>query len=102
MPKVAVELINIDEDLAEKAVGKMIDALALIAQPIKKSILIEPHDETRGIWAKFELKDPEESTTSSYRQALVAAVKSFLLMHTHINNKVNVHVTVYNDKGDNE
>ena len=102
MPKVAVELINIDEDQAEKAVEKTIDALSLIIQPIKKSILIEPHDEVRGVWAKFDVKDTEDSSSSSYRQALVAAVKSFLLMQTHVNNKVNVHVRVYSDKGDTE
>lgn len=101
MSKVAVELINIDEDLAEKAVQKTIDALAVIVQPIKKSIEIEPHDDVRGIWAKFDIKDTI-TPSSSYNKALVAAVKSLILMQESINSKVNVHVTVYDDKGDNE
>lgn len=101
MPKVALELINIDEDQAEKFVQRTIETLSLIVQPIKKSIVIEPHDDVRGIWARFDVKDVE-SPSSSYNKALAAATKSIILMQMHPNAKAVVHVVISNDKGENE
>lgn len=101
MPKVAVELINIDEDQAEKFVQKTIETLAQVVQPIKKSVVVEPHDDVRGIWARFDVKETE-SPSPSYNKALVAAVKSLLMMQIHPNTKAVVHVIVSNDKGEKE
>jgi len=99
MLKVAVELVNIDEVLAENNVKKTVDALALVAQPIKKSLVIEPHDDVRGVWASFTVKEPEDYSPM-YDKALVAAIKSVVLVQEYVGKNANVHVTVSNDKGD--
>ena len=101
MLKVALELINIDEDQAEKCVEKTIETLSLIVHPIKKSIVVEPHDDVRGVWARFDVKDVE-SPSSSFNKALAAAIKSIVLMQVHPNTKAVVHVVIGNDKGEKE
>jgi hypothetical protein len=56
MKKFDAYIINIDEDVAEKAFRKAVkalDALDIILIS-EKSIMIEPHDDYRGIVASFK------------------------------------------------
>jgi hypothetical protein len=100
MQRVAIEVVNVDEDVAEKAVRKAIAALSVITELDLRTIVVEPHDEVRGVWASVDLPDPELSP-SAFRQSTAAAVKALVNAQLYVNNKSNVHVTVTgNDKGD--
>jgi len=56
MKRLDVYIINIDEDLAEKAFLRAIDAVntlnLIIVNP--KSVVVEPHDDYRGVAATFK------------------------------------------------
>jgi hypothetical protein len=56
MKRLDVYIINIDEDLAEKAFLRAVDAVntlnLIIVNP--KSVVVEPHDDYRGVAATFK------------------------------------------------
>jgi len=56
MKKFDAYVINVDEDLAEKAFLRAIDAInalnIILINP--KSVVVEPHDEYRGVAASFK------------------------------------------------
>ena len=56
MKRLGVYIINIDEDLAEKAFLRAVDAVntlnLIIVNP--KSVVVEPHDDYRGVAATFK------------------------------------------------
>jgi hypothetical protein len=49
-------IINVDEDVAEKAFNNALAALSLInlIKVSPKSVVVEPHDDFRGIAARFK------------------------------------------------
>jgi hypothetical protein len=55
MKQLVVYIINVDEDVAEKAFNRSIDALALlnIIKFSPKTVSVEPHDDYRGIVARL-------------------------------------------------
>jgi hypothetical protein len=56
MKRLDVYIINIEEDLAEKAFLRAVDAVntlnLIIVNP--KSVVVEPHDDYRGVAATFK------------------------------------------------
>jgi hypothetical protein len=98
MQQLSIEIVNVDEDIAEQAVNTLVDALTLIVDPIKKSLKVEPHDETRGVWASFELKEHAMSSSTSYKKAVVSAAKSIVELQFHNISKANVYVTMTDNK----
>jgi len=56
MKRLDVYIINIDEDIAEKAFLRAVDAVntlnLIIVNP--KSVVVEPHDDYRGVAATFK------------------------------------------------
>ena len=100
MQRLSIEIVNVDEEVAENAVNVMLQALTPVVDHIKKSLNIEPHDEARGIWASLDLKDHATSSTSSYKQSVVAAVKAVLNLQFHNVAKANVYVTLTDNKGE--
>lgn len=63
MKRYAIEVVNVDEELAEKAVRESVTALATICPQIKvKSLRIEPHDDTRGVYCGLDVDDSEHQS----------------------------------------
>jgi hypothetical protein len=56
MKRLVVYIVSVDEDIAEKALRSAIDSLAPLnlVKVSPKSVDVEPHDDYRGIVAKFE------------------------------------------------
>lgn len=51
-----IEIASIDEDMAEEGVRKAVQALAEIHPQVRyKSLQIEPHDDTRGVFCGLEV-----------------------------------------------
>ena len=71
MKRLDAYIINVDEDLAEKAFLRAIDAVnalnIIIINP--KSVVVEPHDDYRGVTATFKysyvLVEAEQNKTAS-------------------------------------
>jgi hypothetical protein len=76
MKRLVVYVINVDEDLAEKALNSAIEATSFLPfiDVKKKSLTVEPHDDYRGIVASFDyelsITDPDDART---RKASIAA-----------------------------
>jgi hypothetical protein len=102
MQRLSIEIVNVDEAIAEDAVNTLIDALSHIVEPIKKSLKVEPHDDARGIWATLELKTHAMSSASVYKQGVVASAKSLLNLQFHNITKANVYVTLTNENGEKQ
>jgi hypothetical protein len=100
MQRLSIEIVNVDEAIAEDAVNTLIDALSHIVEPIKKSLKVEPHDDARGIWATIELKTHAMSSSSAYKQSVVASAKALLNLQFHHVTKATVHVTLTAEKGE--
>jgi hypothetical protein len=56
MKRLVVYIVNVDEDVAEKALKNAVDSLPPLnlIKVSPKSVDVEPHDDYRGIVAKFE------------------------------------------------
>ena len=56
MKRLVVYIVNVDEDIAEKALRNAVDSLVPLnlAKVSPKSVEVEPHDDYRGVVAKFE------------------------------------------------
>ena len=56
MKRLVVYIVSVDEDIAEKALRNAIDSLPSLnlVKVSSKSVDVEPHDDYRGIVAKFE------------------------------------------------
>lgn len=93
MHRLAIEIANIDEDMAEKAFHKMVESLSLITELDKKSVQVEPHDDVRGVWASVDLLDPE-FPSQVWRQSMVAATKSLLNAILYNVTKATIHVMI--------
>jgi hypothetical protein len=75
MKRLVVYVINVDEDVAEKAFNNAVEATSLLPfVDIKKnSVDVEPHDDFRGIVASFDydlsIPDPDDA---SMKKAAIA------------------------------
>jgi hypothetical protein len=72
MKRCTIQVVNVDEDVAEKALEKAVDALSRLVSTVtfkEKSITVDPHDDYRGIYASFDyeftLKEGNESKNAS-------------------------------------
>ena len=80
MRKVILEVTSIDEDLAAKHVRNAIGSLALIVPELQhERIQIEPHDDTRGVFAAVDL-ELSGKHTGGYISQLVTTIRSLLLL----------------------
>lgn len=82
MKKLVTYVVNVDEDVAEKAYRSSIDILAKNMPNVLvnlKSIYIEPYDDYRGIVASFEfsyidIADDKQRRASMFIQDSIAAL----------------------------
>jgi hypothetical protein len=84
MKRLVVYVINVDEDLAEKALNNAIEATSFLPfiDVKKKSLTVEPHDDYRGIVASFDyelsITDPDDARTRKASIAVHDAVQTII------------------------
>jgi len=86
MKKLVSYVINVDEDLAEKAYRSSVDILAKSMPNVLinlKSINVEPYDDYRGIVASFEFKYVDISEDKQRRASLFLqdSLEALIKMH---------------------
>jgi hypothetical protein len=95
MTALAIEIINVDEDVAEKTARLAIEAISPITKVKSKTLTVEPHDETRGVWAKVDIDLPND-VNAAYKTSLVSTIKGFVNTQLYANTKANVYVSITN------
>ncbi len=76
MKRYAIEIVNVDEELAEKAVSDSVMTIAKICPQIKtKSLRIEPHDDTRGVYCRLDV-DYSEHQSPVFVRLILDTLKS--------------------------
>lgn len=99
MPTLAFEVVHADEDQAEKAVRLAIETIKPITKSSSSSLVIEPHDDYKGIWARIEIEEPEHST-KVFRESLVRYLKHYVETLLYKNVKAHVLVSLSKTEGD--
>ena len=93
MAVLAVEIVNVDEDVAENAARQAIDLISKITKVKSKTLLLEPHDEYRGAWIRVDIDLPSDANRS-YESSLVFAVKGLIETQLYLNKKAGIHVSI--------
>ena len=82
MKKLVVYIVSVDEDIAEKAFRNAIASLTSLEliKTSPKSIQVEPHDDYRGIVAKFEYEFivPEANENKNASKGLQDLIQSLI------------------------
>ena len=84
MKRLVVYVINVDEDVAEKAFNNAVEATSLLPfVDIKKnSVDVEPHDDFRGIVASFDydlsIPDPDDANMKKAAIAVHDTVQTII------------------------
>ena len=84
MKRLVVYVINVDEDVAEKAFDNAIEATSLLpfVDIKKKTISVEPHDDYRGIVASFDydltISDPDNANLKKASVAVNEAIQTII------------------------
>ena len=84
MKRLVVYVVNVDEDIAEKAFNNAIEAASLLPfVDIKtKTVSIEPHDDYRGIVGSFEydlsIADPDNANMKKASIAVHDAIQTII------------------------
>ena len=90
MKRLTVQVVNVDEDVAEKAFNRAVESLALlnVISIEKNSSVVDPHDDYRCIYAtvnyEFIAKEGNESKNAS-RELQDAAQSLIKLQLWHVN-----------------
>lgn len=99
MNTLAVEIVNVDEDVAEKVARQAIELISTLTKVKSKTLVIEPHDDYRGVWARVEIELPSDAN-KSFKTSLVSTTKGLIETPLYLNNKAGVHVSIReNDEG---
>jgi hypothetical protein len=82
MKRLVVYIVSVDEDIAEKAFRNAVTSLASLdlVKTSPKSIDVEPHDDYRGIVAKFEYDFilPEANENKNASKGLQDLIQSLI------------------------
>jgi hypothetical protein len=82
MKRLVVYVISVDEDPAEKAFRNAVESLASLnlVKVSPKSVDVEPHDDYRGIVAKFEYEFivPEANENKNASKGLQDLIQSLI------------------------
>jgi len=84
MKRLVVYVVNVDEDVAEKAFNNAIEATSLLpfVDIKKKTITVDPHDDYRGIVASFDydlsLSDPDNANMKKASVAVHETVQTII------------------------
>jgi len=93
MTALAVEIINVDEDVAENVARQAIETISKIVKVKSKTLEVQPHDDYRGVWLRVDIDLPGD-VNKSYKTSLVSTVKGLIETQLYINNKAAVHVSI--------
>ena len=106
MKKLVSYVINVDEDVAEKAYRSSVDILAKSMPNVLinlKSIYVEPYDDYRGIVASFEFKYVDIAEDKQRRASMLLQDSIEALVKMHLWYISNIRITsesgVLNAKG---
>jgi len=84
MKRLVVYVVNVDEDVAEKAFNNAIEATSLLpfVDIKKKTITVDPHDDYRGIVASFDydlsISDPDNANMKKASVAVHETVQTII------------------------
>jgi hypothetical protein len=84
MKRLVVYVVNVDEDVAEKAFNNAVEATSLLpfVDIKKKTINVDPHDDYRGIVASFDydlsLSDPDNANMKKASVAVHETVQTII------------------------
>jgi hypothetical protein len=93
MTQLVLEIVNVDEDVAEKVARQTIEVLSPILKVKNKTLVVEPHDDYRGVWAKVDIDLPDDANLS-YKTSVVSSTKGIINVLLYLNNKANVYVSI--------
>lgn len=99
MKNIAIEVVNIDDALAETAVKTTINLLSTIIPLRTNTLLIEPHDDVRGVWARVDLDEPE-TPSASFEKYVVSAIKALINMNIYNVTTAVIHVRIDEIEGE--
>jgi hypothetical protein len=85
-----VEITNVDDDIAESAFIRTVNAMAKMIRVDAKSQHVEPHDDTRGIFASIDIDGG--LSTSAQKLAVLRAFNSLLSLDLCENSKAKINV----------
>jgi hypothetical protein len=77
LQNIAIEVVNMDDFLAETAVRTAVTTLATYIPLDLSTLTVEPHDDIRGVWARVVLTN-DEKMTGEYSKLIIAALKSLI------------------------
>jgi len=97
---IAIEVVNIDEHLAEQAVRTATQMLVAILPLQTDTLHVEPHDDIRGVWARVDMENPEK-ISASFDKCVVSVYKALINMQLHNVSSTVVHVLI-NETRDEE
>jgi hypothetical protein len=85
MKRLVTYVINVDEEIAEPAFIKALDIINSHMPNVfvdKKTLLVEPHDDYRGIYAsvEFDYRDIDDEKKRKASQVIIDSVKDIVKM----------------------
>jgi hypothetical protein len=93
MTQLVLEIVNVDEDAAEKVARQTIELLSPILKVKSKTLVVEPHDDYRGVWARIDIDLPDDANLS-YKTSVVSSTKGIINILLYLNNKANIYVSI--------
>lgn len=93
MNVLAVEIVNVDEDVAEKVARQAIELISTLVKVKSKTLDIQPHDDYRGVWARVDIELPSDAN-KPYKTSLVSSTKGLIETQLYLNNKAGIHVSL--------
>lgn len=99
MKNIAIEVVNLDDALAEQSVKTAINLLSTIIPLKVDTLLIEPHSDVRGVWARVDLDEPEVPS-SSFEKYVASAVKALVNLQLHNITSAVIHVRIDEIEGE--
>lgn len=98
MQNIAIEIANVDDDLAEQAVQTATRVLSTMI-PVKSDTLFsEPHSDVRGIWAHVLMDDPDDMSPS-FHKYVISAYKALIQLHLQQVGSVVIHIMMNKEEG---
>ena len=74
MAALAVEIVNVDEDVAEKVARQAIETISKITKVKSSTLEVQPHDDYRGVWLRVDIDLPSDGN-KSYKTSLVSTLQ---------------------------
>ena len=90
----AIEIVNIDEDMAEKAVQEAVRAIADVCPQVRyQSLRVEPHDDARGVFCGVDV-DPHDIPSANLTKLLLDTLKHMTALAVYpARPKIYIHTT---------